>query len=120
MNKLKILTAGCAIAFSMASINTLASATRTEGLNACAEAIVTELGTSQGSPMSFRISQSSDISLEKLKRRETFHLDLRSPETDAIVARVDCIVDRKAQVQKVINVPLDALDAERRAKVALH
>lgn len=120
MNNLKILTAGCVIAFSMTSLNALASATRAEGLNACAEAVVTELGTSQGSPIDFRVSPDSDKSLEKMRRRETFHLDIRSPETDVIVARIDCVVDQKARVRKVIDVPLDALDAEKRAKIALY
>ncbi len=115
MNHLKMLTAGCAIALSVTSLDSLASATRTEGLNACAEAVVTELGNSKGSPIDFRLSSDSDTSGKKLNRRETFHLDIRNPEDDAIVARIDCVVDRRARVQKVIDVPLDGPDAEQRA-----
>ena len=120
MNKLKLLTAGCAIAFSVSSFDTLAAASRAEGLNACAAAVVTDIGSSQGSPLDFSMSTDSDMSSVKLGQREVFHLDIRSPETDVVVARADCIVDRKARVRKVINVPLDAQDADVRSNVALY
>lgn len=120
MNNLKVLTIGCAVAFSMSSLDTLAAATRAEGLNACVEAAVTELSSSQGSPVDFSIAPGSEMSLQKLKRREKFHLDIRSPETDDIVARADCIVNQNAQVRTLIDLPLDARDAEERSKMALY
>lgn len=118
MNNLRILTVGCTIAFSMSSLDTLAASTRAEGLNACAEAIVTAFGSSQGSPVDFSLSTDSDLTSENLNRRETYHLDLRSPKTDTIVARADCVVDHNAKVRRVTDVPIDARDAEERAKVA--
>lgn len=118
MNNLKLLTVGCTIAFSMSSLDTLAKSSRTEGLNACARAIVSEIGSSQGSPLDFSLSPDSDKSSLALGRREIFHLDVRSPKTDDIVARADCIVDRKGRVQEVIDVPLNAEDAGVRARIA--
>ena len=41
---------------------------------------------------------------------------LRNPENDAIVARVDCTVDRKARVRDLKEVPLDGEDAIVRAE----
>lgn len=118
MNHLKMITAGCAIALSVTSLDSLASATRTDGLNACAEAVVTELGNSKGSPMGFSLSPDSDMSSQRLARREIFHLDIRNPDTEAVMARIDCVVDQKGRVRKVIDVPLDGPDAERRATIA--
>lgn len=120
MNNLRILAVGCTIALSVSCLDTQAASTRTEGLNACAEAVVTAFGSSQGSPVDFSMSPDSDMSSTKLKRRETYHLDIRSPKTDTIVARADCIVDQNATVRKIIDVPLDARNAEERAKLTLY
>ena len=120
MNKFKVLTIGCAVAFTMSSLDTHAAATRAEGLNACIEAAVPELSNSQGLPVDFSIAPGSEMSLHKLKRREKFHLDIRSPKTDDVVSRADCIVNQNAQVRTLIDLPLDARDAEERSKVALY
>ena len=120
MNSLKVFTVGCAVAFSLTSLNAQAAATRADGLNACVEAVVTEISNSQGSPVDFSIAPGSEMSLHKLKRREKFHLDIRSPKTDDVVARADCIVNQNAQVRTLIDLPLDARDAEERSKIALY
>ena len=120
MSKLKVLTIGCTIAFSMSSFDALAAETRVEGLNACVEAVVTELSDSQGSPMNFSIAPGSEMSSKRLNRREKFHLDIRNPSSDDVLARADCIVNQNAKVQKLIDLPLDARDAMERSEIALY
>lgn len=114
MNNSKIFVAGCAIAVSMVSLGTQA-ATHNDGLDACAAAVVSELGNAQGAAMKYSMAPGSDTSNVKLKRREVFHMDIRDPQTQEIIARADCIVDENAAVRKLKNLPIDAKDAVVRA-----
>ncbi|MFC1778084.1 hypothetical protein ACFL3I_12220 [Pseudomonadota bacterium] len=114
MNNSKIFTTGCAFALSMVSLGTQAG-TRTDGLDACAAAMVSELGSAQGVTMKYSMSPDTETSDVRLKRREVFHMDIRDPATREIIARADCTVDEKAKVRKLESVPLDAEDAVVRA-----
>ena len=114
MNNSKILTIGCAIAISLAP-HAVKAATMETGLNACADALVSELATSNGAPLGYRVSPESSTSQSRLKRREKIHLDVHNPESREVVARADCTVDNHGQVRKLVTVPLDAADAEERA-----
>ena len=114
MNNSKIFVAGCAIAISMVSPGTQA-ATHNDGLDACAAAVISELGSAKGVAMKYSVAPESDTSNVKLRRREVFHMDIRDPETSEIVARADCTVNQKAEVRKLKNLPIDAQDAVVRA-----
>lgn len=114
MNNSKIFIAGCAVAISMVSTGTQA-ATRNDGLDACAAAVVSELGNAQGAAMKYSMAPGSDMSKAKLKRREVFHMDIRDPQTREIIARADCTVDEKAAIRELKNLPIDARDAVVRA-----
>jgi hypothetical protein len=51
----------------------------------------------------------------RMGRVELFHLDARDPESQEVVARADCWVNRSAEVQRLLPVPIEAEDAEKRA-----
>ena len=85
------------------------------GINACAAAMVSELAENQGSPMVYNLDPEIRTTNSRLKRREVIHLDARDPDSHEIVARVDCIIDAKAKVRKLIQLPVDGPDARFRA-----
>ena len=114
MNHKKILFNSCAVAVTIFSLNVNA-ATRTDGLNACAQAVVSKLGDAQSMPINFSMSPETEISGVKLKNREVFHMDFTDPGDDKAVAKVDCTVDRRANVRALRYVPLDGKDASARA-----
>lgn len=114
MKHRKILIGTCTVAAAMLSMGANA-ATRADGLNACAQAAVTQLGNEQNTAIDFSLSPETRTSGTRLKSRELFHLDLRNRENDAIIARVDCTVDRAANVRDLKTIPIDGEDAIVRA-----
>lgn len=115
MKHRRILIGTCTVAAALLAMGANA-ATRTDGLNACAQAVVENLGNRQDAAINYRLSPETTTSNIKLKSRELFYLDLRNPETDAIIARVDCTVDRKARVRDLKEVSVDGEDAIVRAE----
>ena len=104
------------IVLALSAIPFYAHATSSQaGLEACAEAMVNDLAKSQGSPVVFNLSPESKSGTRSLGRREVFHLDAMSPDGQEVVARMDCIVNKKAEVTQLIVVPLDGEDARIRA-----
>jgi hypothetical protein len=114
MNNSKILTMGCAVAIAVAPFSVKA-ATLKDGLDACASAVVSELASSNGAPLDYRMSEDSHASNSRLRVREIIHLDVLDPQSNEVVARADCVVDSRARVKKVVSVPLDEPDAAMRA-----
>lgn len=114
MNNSKILTMGYAVAIALAPLSAKAASLQ-DGLDACAGAVVDELATSNGTPLDYRMSEDSRASKSRLRKRETFHLDVHDPISDEVVARADCVVDSRTRVKKVVMLPLDEPDAARRA-----
>lgn len=114
MNKHKVMKMGLVLAISAVPVHANA-VTRQAGLEACAEAMVSGLAESQGSPMVFNLGPDSTGGKKKLAIRETFHLDARDPDSDKVVARKDCVVNKRAEVIRLIEVPLDGPDARIRA-----
>jgi len=114
MNKRKVFKIGFALAIAAVPFHTYA-VSRQAGLEACAEAMVNDLATSQGARMDFNLNPSSKGGSGKLRSREVFHLDALNPDGEAVVARMDCVVNNKAEVTRLIVVPLDGEDARIRA-----
>lgn len=85
------------------------------GIDACAAAMVSELADNQGAPMVYNLDPESNTTNSRLKRREVIHLDARDPNSQEIIARVDCVIDSNARVRKLIQVPVDGPDAQFRA-----
>jgi hypothetical protein len=46
---------------------------------------------------------------------EVYHLDVRDAETNAVLARADCVVDSRAKIKRLNKLPIDAADARERA-----
>lgn len=114
MNKRNMIKVGLVVA--MAAVPFHANAvSREAGLKACADAMVNNLAEEQGAPMVYNLDPESESGARKLGRREVFHLDALNPEGDEVVARMDCVVNKQAEVTKLIPVPLDAEDARIRA-----
>jgi hypothetical protein len=114
MNKHEILKYGCAAAVSLAPVPALA-ATGQDGLEACVDALVVELADAHVASLVARLDPESPETNRRLGRREIFHLDARDPGSREIVARADCIVNARAEVRSLTQVPLDAGDAWERA-----
>jgi hypothetical protein len=114
MNGSKLKKVGFVLAVS--AIPFYAHATSSQaGLEACAEAMVNDLAANQGKPMVYNLSPKSKSGKTGLGHREVFHLDAMSPDGGVVVARMDCVVNSKAEVTKLTVVPLDGEDARIRA-----
>ena len=114
MSHRKVVISGCAVVATIFSLSVNA-ATRTDGLNACAQAVVTKLGDAQSVPINFSLAPETETSGIRLKNREIFHMDFLNPGSDKVIAKVDCTVDRKANIRSLKYVPLDGKDAVARA-----
>lgn len=119
MNKRKMIKTGIVLAIAMVPLHAYA-VSRQAGLEACAEALVNDMADNQGSPMAFNLDTSSNGGKKKLGRREVFHLDAINPEDEEVVARMDCFVNNKAEVKRLIRLPLDGEDARVRATTYNH
>lgn len=113
MNHNKVFSFGCALAIAMAPLASEA-ATRTAGLNACADALVNKLSVENGAPLGFQLGADSEQSNAQMSNRELYQLDVRDPNTQEVVARAQCVVDRQARVRQLVSVPLSADDAAER------
>jgi hypothetical protein len=96
MNSKRLLVIGSAAAMSMASFYTHATAGHI-GLEACASAMVGELSASSGTHMGFQVDSSKDNFDRKLGVREVISLYARDPDSDELVARMDCVVDQRGR-----------------------
>lgn len=104
------------IVLALSAIPFYAHATSSQaGLEACAEAMVKDLAKNQGSPVVYNLDPESKSGAGSLGRREVFHLDAMSPDGQEVVARMDCVVNKKAEVTQLIVVPLDGENARIRA-----
>lgn len=110
----KILKTGMVLALTAASVHASASSSQ-DGLDACAEAMVNDLAANQGAPLVYNLAPDSKSGRGRLRQRQVFHLDARSADGETIVARMDCVVNSKAEVTQLIVVPLDGDDARLRA-----
>lgn len=119
MSKHKTLKIGLVLAIAAVPVHVHA-VTRQAGLEACAEAMVGSLAESQGSAMVFNLDSESKGGKRKLVNRDIFHLDARDPESDKVVARTDCVVNKRAEVIRLTVVPLDGPDARIRATTFNH
>ena len=114
MDRNRFLMMGCTLALTALPVAGQA-ATFKDGLEACVDALVTELATSSGESLDARIGADSSGSNSSLGGREMIYLDARNPSNEEIVARADCLVDRRGEVLRLTSVPLDGADAEERS-----
>ena len=114
MNNRTLLKAGILAAMTAVPFHAHALS-RAAGLDACADAMISELEDKQGAPMVYNLDPDSTGSKMPMTRTEIYHLDAKDPKSDEVIARYDCFINNNAQVQKLVPVPLDAPDAKFRA-----
>ena len=114
MNKPNMKTIGCALALSLAPFSANA-VTESQALEACADALAGQISGTTGIETAYRLDQDLPASSRRMDEVEMFHLDARDPESQEVVARADCWVNKRAKVKRLVPVPIDAEDAEKRA-----
>jgi len=96
----------CAIAMSLVPFHTNA-ATGQIGLQACTDALVSELSISNGTPVSYQMDPANEGFNSKLQTREVFSMYARDPQSSELVSRMDCVVNSRGKVIRLTNKPLD-------------
>jgi hypothetical protein len=91
------------------------AATGEDGFEACVSALVQDLSDAQGFPLQATISEDTAVANNRLNRRNRFYLDVRDPASREIVAKIDCIVNKQAEVVELLRLPEDAPVAEVRS-----
>jgi len=91
------------------------AATGEDGFKACVSALVKDLSDAQGHPLQATISDDSAVADDRLGRRTRIYLDARDPASHEVVAKIDCIVNKRAEVLKLLKLPDDAPLAEVRS-----
>lgn len=114
MNKPNMRTIGCVMALSLVPFSANA-VTESQALEACADALAGEISGTKGIETAYRMDESLPESSRRVGVATLFHLDARDPESQEVVARADCWVSRGAKVKRLVPVPIEAEDAEKRA-----
>lgn len=106
MNSKKNYLAKCAMAMSLVPFQVHAT-TGQIGLQACADALVSELSISNGTPVSYQMDEANEGFHSKLQTREVFSLYARDAQSSELVSRMDCIVNSRGKVIRLTSKPLD-------------
>ena len=93
------------------------AATDKHAIEACSDAIAENIGSEQGHGVAVTIDNSGPRSKRRLMGITMFHLDAFDTKTMKVVARVECFVDRHAQVTSMRTLPLMADSATRRSRL---
>jgi len=110
MNSKKRLFAKCALAIAMVPFNANAT-TAQAGLEACADALVTELSMDNGSDVSYRLDSANEGFDRKLRTPELISLYARDPHSSELVSRMDCYVSSKGRVIRLTKMPLEDVES---------
>lgn len=110
----KLFKTGFVLALSATSMYANAVPAR-KGLDACAQALANDLASSQRAPVAYKLDSEVNNGSYQLGKQEIFHLDALNKDGGEVVARATCIVNQKAEVTRLIKVPLEAKDAKLRA-----
>ena len=116
MNKRHVLAAVCSLAV-MTGHNRVEAWTDENELDLCARALTQQISLAKVKPLDYRIDEESSSTRRTRDNGGVWHLDARHPETNEVVARIDCVVDDRESVLRLTEVPLSAKDARERADV---
>ena len=95
------------------------AATEAKALQRCVRALTEELNEKNGAPVKVIIDEASSNSTRKLLETSVFHMDAADAESGAVVARIDCVVDKTARVRYIRELPLQAASvADRQQKTS--
>ena len=111
-----MLLAACAAVAAMAHTG-VEAATGRDGLEACVEALTQRISEMQGAGVNARISDDSSYAGHRLDSPTMFHLDARDANAGDVVFRADCVVNSRGQVQRLVQLPDSAPNAETRVKL---
>jgi hypothetical protein len=114
MSRRKNVLLGCVAVLSFVPLSGEAKVWNA-GLQSCADALVGDLERDVGAIGSFRLDDTSSSSRARLAGREVVYLDARDPVSREVIARYDCVINRRAEVLELIEVPLNAADARERS-----
>jgi len=107
MNSKKRILVKCMVAMSVLPFNTYATTGQT-GLEACADALVSELSMSHGTSVSYQLDPANENFESRLQSRERFSLYATDLQSKKLVSRMECIVNSRGRVIRLTEVPLDA------------
>ena len=113
MNSKKRFLMTSALAISMVPFHTHAI-TSQAGLEACADALVSELSKSNGTAVSYTLDSASDRFSGKIKSVENISLYARDPQSSELVSRMDCLINSRGRVVRLTNIPLDSEETTNR------
>ena len=109
MNSKKKLLANCTIAMAMIPFHTHAT-TGQVALEACADALVSELSSSNGTAVSYQLDSANEGFDRKMQSLERISLYARDPQSSELVSKMDCVVNSRGRVIRLTNMPLESLE----------
>ena len=109
MNSKKGLFFKCTLAVAMVPFHANATTAQT-GLEACADALVSELSIANGSDVNYRLDSANEGFDRRLRSPERISLYARDPHSSELVSRMDCIVSSRGRVIRLTDMPLDAAE----------
>lgn len=107
MNSKKKFLIKCTVAMSMAPFHTHAT-TGQVGLEACADALVSELSLSNGTAVSYQLDSANEGFDRKMQSLELISLYARDPQSSELVSKMDCVVNSKGRVIRLTKLSLEA------------
>ena len=117
MNSKKRLFVKCTLAMAIVPFHAHAITAQT-GLEACADALVSELSTSNGTAVSYRLDSANEGFDRKMHSLERISLYARDPQSNELVSQMDCVVNRKGRVIRLTDIPLDAAETGKQVSKA--
>jgi hypothetical protein len=114
MNSKKAIVMGCVITLSAIPAIGMAK-TEAAGLSACASAMMSDLALEENAHRPYEVKNLKPGSSRRLGFSSTYHLDARGTESHKVLARYDCVVNAKAEVIELTELPIEAEDARDRA-----
>ncbi len=114
MNSKKAVMMGCVLTLTAVPAIGMAKSERA-GLNACAEAMMSDLAVVEETTREYRVKNLRPSAGRRLHMTNTIHLDARGAESNEVLARYDCTVNSRAEVIELTVLPIEADDASDRA-----
>ncbi|MBT8098230.1 MAG: hypothetical protein KJO82_00700 [Gammaproteobacteria bacterium] len=92
------------------------SATEVDAIRACGEAIAAKIEGKQGAALKLNVDESQVSAKRRLDNRTMFYMDIFDPATNDLVGKYDCIVDRRAKIRALRELPVEAAVAAVRSR----
>ena len=116
MNSKKKLLAKCTFAMAMVPFHTHAT-TGHVALEACADALASELSSSNGSAVSYQLDSANEGFDRKMQSVERISLYARDPKSSELVSKMDCVVNSRGRVIRLTNMPLEAPQTNKQVSI---